>query len=87
MEIFLTIFLVGAPTSICHFFHPSIYLFVNLSVCPSVAHHISGTVNHVINVFVKHVYNNNISRCFFLFLTLHISGTVIDMIVIYGIPL
>ena len=36
-------FLGGAPTSMCHFFRPSI--------CPSVAQHISGTVHHLIIIF------------------------------------
>ena len=36
-------FLGGAPTSVCHFFHPS--------VRPSVARHISGTVHHLIIIF------------------------------------
>ena len=29
----LSDFLGGAPTSICHFFHPSIHLFIRLFVC------------------------------------------------------
>ena len=41
------LFLGGAPTSICHFFHPSVH--------PSVAHHISGTVHHLIIIFGTHV--------------------------------
>ena len=43
-------FLGGAPTSICHFFH--------LSVCPSlsVAHHISGTIHHLIIIFGTHFH-------------------------------
>ena len=41
-------FLGGPPTSICHFFPPFICLFICPSVRPSVMHHISGTVHHVI---------------------------------------
>ena len=41
-------FLGGAPTSIYHFFRLP-------SVCPSVAHHISGTVHHVIIIFGTYV--------------------------------
>ena len=37
------IFLGGAPTSICHFFHPSVRL--------SVTHHISGTIHHLMIIF------------------------------------
>ena len=40
-------FLGGASTSICHFFCSSI--------CPSVVHHISGTVHHLIIIFGTHV--------------------------------
>ena len=40
-------FLGGAPTSMCHFFRPSICP----SVCPSVVQHISGTVHHLIIIF------------------------------------
>ena len=36
-------FLSGTPTSICHFFCPS--------VCQSIAHHISGTIHHLIISF------------------------------------
>ena len=45
------LFLGGAPTSICHFFCPS----VNPSIRWSVGHYISGTVHHVIIFFVTHV--------------------------------
>ena len=50
----------GAPTSICHFFHPSICSSICLSInptahpflCPSICpHHISGTIHYVIIVF------------------------------------
>ena len=37
------LFLGWAPMSMCHFFHPSI--------CPSIAHHISGTIHHEIIIF------------------------------------
>ena len=39
----MLLFLGEAPTSICHFFH--------LSVRPFVAHHIPGTVHHVVIIF------------------------------------
>ena len=52
-------FLGGAPTSVCHFFHlsihPSIHPFVHPSLsirlCPSVMHHISGTVHYLTIIF------------------------------------
>ena len=40
---FCLLLLVEAPTSTCHFFRPSIR--------PSVAHHISGTLHHLIIIF------------------------------------
>ena len=43
---FKMLFLGGAPTSMCHFFRPSI--------CLSVAHHISETVYHLIISFGTH---------------------------------
>ena len=43
----ILLFLGGTPTSICHVFHPSI--------CPSVTHHISETINHVTISFGTHV--------------------------------
>ena len=49
----------GAPISICHFFRPSI--------CLSVAHHISGTVLHMIMIFGTLVWNDHIFICFFSF--------------------
>ena len=45
------LFLGGAPTSICHFFGPSVHPFVHLSV----VHHISGTVYHLIIIFGTHM--------------------------------
>ena len=58
------IFLGGAPTSICHFF----CLSVHPSVHPSVAHHISGTVDHLTIIFGTHMQNDDISRAvFFVF--------------------
>ena len=48
---FLYHFLGGAPTSICQFFHPSVHLSVHLSV----AHHISGTIHHLIVIFGTHM--------------------------------
>ena len=45
----------GAPTSICHFFCPSAHPSVCPSVCLSAAHHISGTVHHMIIIFYIHV--------------------------------
>ena len=42
------LFLDGAPTSICHFF---LYMSLFPSVRRSVAHHISGTVHHLIKIF------------------------------------
>ena len=41
------ILLGGAPACICHLFRPP----VRPSVCPFVAHHISGTVHHLLIVF------------------------------------
>ena len=48
-----SIFLGGASTSICHFFH----LSVRLSVRSSVAHQsqVSGTVHHLIIIFGTHI--------------------------------
>ena len=40
------LFLGGAPTSICNFFHPS--------VRESVVQYISGTVHHLIKIFDTH---------------------------------
>ena len=40
-------FLGRPPTSMCHFFCPSIH--------PSVAHHFSGTVHHLIIIYGTHV--------------------------------
>ena len=48
---FLYHFLGAAPTSICHFPRPS----VRPSVHPSVAHHISGTIHHLIIIFGTHM--------------------------------
>ena len=47
LSVFKGSFLGAAPTSICHFFLPSIR--------PSVAHHISGTVHHLIIIFGTHM--------------------------------
>ena len=47
----LFIFLVGPPTSICHFFRLSNHLSVNLSA----AHHISKAIHHLIIIFGTHV--------------------------------
>ena len=56
----ILLFLGGTPTSICHFFHPSI--------CPSITHHISETINHVTISFgtrVKWWYPSVFFRIFF----------------------
>ena len=45
------LFLGGAPTYICHFFHPSICPSICPAGCRSVVHHISGTVHHLIVIF------------------------------------
>ena len=37
----------GARTSMCHFSHMPIHL----SVCPSIAYHIAGTIHHLIIIF------------------------------------
>ena len=52
-------FLGEAPAAICHFFSPS--------VCLSVAHHISGTVHHLVIFFVKNVYDYDFAWFFFFF--------------------
>ena len=41
----------GAPTSIYHFFRPSVRLSIRPSVHLSAMHHISGTVHHLIIIF------------------------------------
>ena len=64
-------FLVGTPTSICHFL---ISPFVCLSVHFSVVLHISGTVHHLIIIFGTRVQNDGISRCFFPFFYFDILG-------------
>ena len=61
----MTLFLGGAPTSIYHFFHSS------------VVHHISGTIHHVIIIFVRLV-NDDISRNFFIFPKLWFFGLLCD---------
>ena len=70
------LFLDEAPTSICHFFHPSVRQTVRPSVHPSVAYYISGTVHHLIIIFSTHVYNDDISRLFFNFLEILIFWAV-----------
>ena len=52
---------VGHPPLYVTFFRPP----VRLSVRPSVAHHISGTVYHLIIIFSTHVQTDDISRYFF----------------------
>ena len=57
------LFLGGAPTSICHFFHPSVHLSVflcvdlsvRLAICPSVMRHIPGIMHHMIVIYDAHV--------------------------------
>ena len=61
------LFLGGAPTSICHFFHLSAHLSVcqyvcwpvcssvHLSICPSVMLHIPGIIHHMIVIYDAHV--------------------------------
>ena len=61
-------FLGGACTSICHFFRPSISL--------SVAHHISGTVRHLIIIYGTLMLNDDISRHFFHFFKILIFWAV-----------
>ena len=56
------IFLGEAPTSIYHFFHPSIHLFIGLTL----AHRISGTVHHLIIILFTQVWNDNIFGFVFL---------------------
>ena len=63
-------FLGGAPTSVCHFFRFS------MSVCPSVAHHISRTIHYLIIIFGTHVKNDDISRCFFHVFVFHDGGNL-----------
>ena len=45
----------------------SLFPSVCLSVHPLVAHHISGTKNHLIIIFVTPMQNDDISRSFFIF--------------------
>ena len=52
-------FFGGAPTCICHFFHPSF----SLSVCLSITHHISGTVHHNF-VFIGPLQQFFLNLCF-----------------------
>ena len=45
--------------------HLYMSLFPSVSVCPSVAHYISGTAHHVIMIFGAHLSNDDITRSFF----------------------
>ena len=66
-----TLFLGGAPISLCHFFRPS--------VCPSVAHQISGSVHHLIINFGTHMKNDHVCRCFFHFLKILIFWAIMGV--------
>ena len=44
-----------------------LYMSLFLSVHPSVPHHISGTIHHLIIIFGTHLQNDDISRRFFHF--------------------
>ena len=52
------------------------FICPSLSVSPSVKHHISKTVHHVVIIFGTHVYNNDISRHFFHFFKILIFWVV-----------
>ena len=55
--------------------HLSMYVFCP-SVCLSVAHHIWGTVHHLIIIFGTHVWKEDISRCFSIFLKFWSLGSL-----------
>ena len=55
-------FLGGAPLNVISSVNQSVYL----SVRPSVAHHISGTIRHLIIIFGTQM-QNDIRWCFFYF--------------------
>ena len=66
------IFLVEAPTSIYHFFLSSVHLFIGLTL----AHHISGTVHHLIIILFTQVWNDNIFGFVFFFFLILVFQTV-----------
>ena len=65
-------FLGGAPTSICHL--PSVRPSLRISVRPSIAHHISGPVQHLVIILV-HMCKMKISLgVFFIFVDFWFFG-------------
>ena len=70
----LVIFLLILLKKSTHFYM-SLFLSICLSVRPSVTHHMSGTVHHLIIIFGTHVWND-ISRLFFHFFEILIFQAV-----------